>query len=233
MNSIADGSIVVQTSCQSVPSTPPWFGEVVLIVQYLRKHHILSTLIEHVRFARRRFGHYEVIDFLAVLFGYALSGERTLEAFYEHLSPFASADHWHFSHESVCQHAPHSVAFSRLCLPSPSKRCAACFSRICWLVLSCRRSSSQDCGIAREAAGRSLISMEPVRPLANALYLRAQSFLPPSVAYVRCVLRATLDVSEGKSSAPGPPFCKPTPPTGSAHLVEQAMARYGRSYAEP
>src|SRR6266702_6569872 len=33
--------------------------------------------------------HYEVIDFLAVLFGYAISGERTLEAFYEGLRPFA------------------------------------------------------------------------------------------------------------------------------------------------
>ena len=32
---------------------------------------------------------YEVIDFLAVLFGYAISGERTLEAFYERLQPFA------------------------------------------------------------------------------------------------------------------------------------------------
>jgi len=42
-----------------------------------------------VRFARRRFGRYEVIDFLAVLFGYAISGERTLEAFYERLQPFA------------------------------------------------------------------------------------------------------------------------------------------------
>jgi hypothetical protein len=38
---------------------------------------------------RRRFGRYEVIDFLAVLFGYAISGERTLEAFYEKLQPFA------------------------------------------------------------------------------------------------------------------------------------------------
>src|SRR6266700_2995399 len=89
--SIADGSIIVQSSSQPVPSTPPWFGEVTLIVQYLRNHHILSALTEHVRFARRRFGHYEVIDFLAVLFGYALSGERTLEVFYEHLSPFAPA----------------------------------------------------------------------------------------------------------------------------------------------
>jgi hypothetical protein len=42
-----------------------------------------------VRLARRRFGHYEVIDFLAVLFGYAISGERTLEKFYEQLVPLA------------------------------------------------------------------------------------------------------------------------------------------------
>jgi hypothetical protein len=91
MDSIADGSIIIQTSCQSVPSTPAWFGEVVLIVQYLRKYEILSTIAERVRFARRRFGHYEVIDFVAVLFGYAISGERTLEAFYQCLHPFASA----------------------------------------------------------------------------------------------------------------------------------------------
>ncbi len=40
-----------------------------------------------MRLARRRFGHYEVIDFLAVLFGYEILGERTLEAFYEQLLP--------------------------------------------------------------------------------------------------------------------------------------------------
>jgi hypothetical protein len=91
MDSIADGSIIVQAFSQSVPSTPPWFGEVALIVQYLRKHEILSAITERVRFARRRFGQYEVIDFLAVLFGYAISGEPTLEAFYERLHPFASA----------------------------------------------------------------------------------------------------------------------------------------------
>src|SRR5260370_4811003 len=62
MHRIADGSIIVQTSSQSVPSTPPWFGEVALIVQYLLKHEILSAVAERVRFARRRFGQYEVID---------------------------------------------------------------------------------------------------------------------------------------------------------------------------
>ena len=50
-----------------------------------------SAIEEQVRFARRRFGRYEVIDFVAVLFGYAVSGERTLEAFYEHLHPWADA----------------------------------------------------------------------------------------------------------------------------------------------
>ena len=32
-----------------------------------------------------------MIDFLVVLFGYAISGERTLEAFYQRLPPFAPA----------------------------------------------------------------------------------------------------------------------------------------------
>ena len=89
MNSIADGSVIIQTSSESVPSTPSWFGEVVLMAEHLRKQGILTKIGERVRFARRRFGHYEVIDFLAVLFGYAISGERTLEAFYERLQPFA------------------------------------------------------------------------------------------------------------------------------------------------
>src|SRR6266704_1588313 len=77
MNSITDGSVSIQTSSTSVPSTPFWFGEVVLLIRYLRKHGVLTKISERVRFARRRFGHYDVIDFLAILFGYAISGERT------------------------------------------------------------------------------------------------------------------------------------------------------------
>jgi hypothetical protein len=89
MSSIADGSVIIQTSAESAPATPSWFGEVVLITTHLRQHGVLSKISEQVRFARKRFGRYEVIDFLAVLFGYAISGERTLEAFYERLQPFA------------------------------------------------------------------------------------------------------------------------------------------------
>src|SRR5438270_565312 len=89
MTCIADSSVIIQTSSESVPSTPSWFGEVALLIPYLRKQGVLAAISSQVRLARRRFGHYEVIDFLAVLFGYAISGERTLEAFYEQLLPLA------------------------------------------------------------------------------------------------------------------------------------------------
>ncbi len=89
MTSIADGSVKVQTTSEPDFSTPSWFGEVVVISRYFQKHGVFGKNSEHVRFARKRFGRYELIDFLAVLFGYAISGERTLEAFYERLRPFA------------------------------------------------------------------------------------------------------------------------------------------------
>jgi hypothetical protein len=90
MTSIADSAVTIQTSSQSVPSTPAWFGEITVMAHYLKRLSVLSTLEERVRFARRRFGHYDLIDFAAVLLGYAISGERTLEAFYERAQPFAN-----------------------------------------------------------------------------------------------------------------------------------------------
>ena len=90
MTSIADSSVSIQTTSRSVPSPPCWLGEVTLIVHHLRRQGVLDAICERVRFARRRFGRYEVIDFVAVLFGYAISSERTLEAFYECLQPFAA-----------------------------------------------------------------------------------------------------------------------------------------------
>ena len=89
MTSIADTSVKIQTTSESNPSPPCWLGEVVVISSFLRKHHVLSKINERMRFARKRFGRYEVIDFLVVLFGYAKSLERPLEEFYERLQPFA------------------------------------------------------------------------------------------------------------------------------------------------
>jgi hypothetical protein len=64
-------------------------AEVGAVAQVLSQRGILQALEEHVRFARARFGHYDLIDFAVVLIGYALSGEPTLKAFYERLLPFA------------------------------------------------------------------------------------------------------------------------------------------------
>src|SRR5258707_10166438 len=91
MTTIAYSPVNIQTSVQSVPSIPPWFGEMTLMAHYLTHQKILTSIGEQVHFARRRFGRYEVIDFLVVLFGYAISGEQTLEGFYERLQPWANA----------------------------------------------------------------------------------------------------------------------------------------------
>jgi len=64
MFSIVNGTVSIQTVPESVPAPPSWFGEVVLVAAHLRKHGVLTKISERVRFARRRFGHDEVIDFL-------------------------------------------------------------------------------------------------------------------------------------------------------------------------
>src|SRR6266704_3106425 len=78
MTTIAYSPVNIQTSTQSVPSIPDWFGEVTLIVSHLHHQGVFADLAEQVRFARRRFGRYEVIDFLAVLDQSAVESLRTL-----------------------------------------------------------------------------------------------------------------------------------------------------------
>lgn len=90
MISITDESVHIQTSSELQFATPAWLGEVALVASHLRPQGLLNKIRERVRFARRRFGCYDVLDFLAVLFGYAISGERTLQDFYEAVRPFAS-----------------------------------------------------------------------------------------------------------------------------------------------
>ena len=43
MTSIADGTLIIQTSSESVPSTPSWFGEVTLLIRYLHQHGVLAN----------------------------------------------------------------------------------------------------------------------------------------------------------------------------------------------
>ena len=82
-------SVTIQLAPDSVPTTPCWFAEVAAFAQVLTHVGVLKAIRERVRFTRARFGHYDLIDFVVVLIGYALSGEPTLKAFYERLLPFA------------------------------------------------------------------------------------------------------------------------------------------------
>jgi hypothetical protein len=84
-------TVTIQTTPESQPSTPHWMGEVAAFARILSQTGILAAITDQVRFARARMGTYELIDYVVVLIGYALSGEPTLQAFYARLVPFADA----------------------------------------------------------------------------------------------------------------------------------------------
>jgi hypothetical protein len=99
----------VQVSPTPIPAVPAWFGETAAFAQVLSHTGILKAIQEQVRFARARFGTYDLIDFTVVLIGYVLSGESTLLAFYERLAPFAEAYMALFGRN----HLPHRATLSR------------------------------------------------------------------------------------------------------------------------
>ena len=84
---LKNASVTIQITPEPSPSS--WMGEVAAFAQVLTHTGIRSAIQDQVRFARARMGTYELIDFVAVLIGYALCGEATLKAFYERLAPFA------------------------------------------------------------------------------------------------------------------------------------------------
>ena len=98
-------SVHVQIAPTSVPSTPSWLGEVAVVAHVFSQMGLQKAIEERVRFARARMGDYEVIDFVVMLIGYAVSGERTLQAFYQRLLPFAE---------------PFMALFGRANLPHPA-----------------------------------------------------------------------------------------------------------------
>jgi hypothetical protein len=73
LTSMTSSPADIQFSPQSAPSVPAWFGEVTVVARALPHFGVLTTIQERVRFARPRFGTYDVIDFVAVLIVYTLS----------------------------------------------------------------------------------------------------------------------------------------------------------------
>ncbi len=102
-------SVQIQMTSEVVPSVPCWFGEVAVIAELFTTSGLLEAIAQRVRFARARFGTYEVLDFVAVLLGYAASAEPTLLTFYERLTPFAAPFMALFGRKSL----PHRSTLSR------------------------------------------------------------------------------------------------------------------------
>ena len=141
-------SVKVQISPESVPSTPSWFGEVTLIAHVFTQRGLLSEIRERVRFARAKFGIYDTIDFVVVLLGYAISGERTLEEFYERLAPFGKA---------------FMSLFGRVRLPSRSALSNYLAALDQGVVEALRTLFLEDLGACRELAQGGLYDREGTR----------------------------------------------------------------------
>jgi len=62
-------SVQLQITSEVVPSVPGWFGEGAIVAQLFTASGLLQAIEQRVRFARPRFGTYEVMDFVAVLIG--------------------------------------------------------------------------------------------------------------------------------------------------------------------
>lgn len=124
-------SVTIQITPESKPALPGWMGEVAAFAQVLTQTGMLKTIQEQVRFARARFGQYDLIDFVAVLIGYMLSGEPTLLAFYERLAPWAEPFMALFGRDQL----PHRSTLSRFLAVSIRIRwrpCAPAFTRRFW-----------------------------------------------------------------------------------------------------
>ncbi|SRR5579883_55787 len=89
MPSSSPTPVEIQACARDVPSIPPWFAELILLARHFTQRGVLEALSQQVKLARGRAGRYDVIDFVVVLLGYALSGEPTLEAFFARVAPFA------------------------------------------------------------------------------------------------------------------------------------------------
>jgi hypothetical protein len=127
---ILDSCLEVHTSPCDRPSVPAWFAEGVIIARHLAKKEVLDAFAHQVRLVRGRFGRYEPIDFLALLIGYAISGERTLCDFIERLVPFGTAFMALFGRTCL----PHRSSLSRV-LADVDRPCLEAFRTL----LCCRR----------------------------------------------------------------------------------------------
>jgi hypothetical protein len=227
MISITHFPVEIQTSPQEVPSVPSWFGEVAIVAAFLKKEGVLEAITQQVHLKRGRMGRYEVIDFVALLIGYALSAEPTLQAFFDRLLPFATPFMALFGRDQL----PHRSLLSRFLAAVD----AACLEHLRALFLQdlCARPCSARkrvaCGTDRGDSGTSWISMAPVRWLVNVPCHTCQNCPAHSGALMRSAPKAMLGANAVRWSGRAPCSRRPAPTNGWEPFLAKAMVSIKRS----
>jgi hypothetical protein len=173
---ISNPCIEVQTTSENRFSVPAWFAEVVIIARYLEKKGLLEAFAHQVRLVRGRLGTYEPIDFLALLIGYAISGERTLADFFERLEPFESAFMALFGRRCL----PHRSSLSRF-LAAVDRPCLEAFRALFEQQSEASGWSTETIGGIFDRQGRRFIvfDIDATRQAARPRALPTASELPP------------------------------------------------------
>ena len=173
---ISTPCIEVQTTSENRFSVPAWFAEVVIIARYLEKKGLLEAFAHQVRLVRGRFGTYEPIDFLALLIGYAISGERTRASFFERLEPFESAFMALFGRRCL----PHRSSLSRF-LAAVDRPCLEAFRALFEKQSFAEGWSTETIGGIFDRQGRRFIvfDIDATRQAARQRALPTASELPP------------------------------------------------------
>lgn len=102
-------AVHLQTTDKLDTLPPPWLAEALLLAQLWQATGLGDRLYQQVRLERGHMGRYLVLDFVLVLLAYALSGEPSVQTFYQHLQPVAPMLMAVWGR----QHLPHRSTLSR------------------------------------------------------------------------------------------------------------------------
>ena len=169
--------IEVHTSPLDRPSVPAWFAEVVIMANPLATKGLLDAFAHQVPLVRGRFGSYESIDFLGLLVGYAISGERTLADFFERLAPFETAFMALFGRRCL----PHRSSLSRF-LAAVDRSCLEAFRTLFEQHTFAERWTSETIGGIFDRQGHRYLvfDVDATRQAARQRALPGDSMLPPA-----------------------------------------------------
>jgi hypothetical protein len=222
MNTEEPFSVSIQTEASPILSVPAWFGEVALVAHTLTRQGVLSKISDEVRFARKRFGTFEVIDFVVVLMGYAISGEPTLAAYYERLQPFATAFMALFGRAQL----PHRSTLSRFLAALDQASVEALRNVFVQDALEHPGPAEGVGGLWDRKGQRWVVfDLDGTRQAARQRALPQGPDLPPPERRLQpvCVHLAIQGASVGKWFAHGRPSYRPIPISGWEHLGMRAM----------